>query len=87
MSFLVCSTEENRGLLAPRDTFFISPFLLASTAIFPLWKKGDILALVASGFTITKNKTSVFQLNLRSKDPAPFPSIISESFLCDHLLS
>lgn len=69
MSCLVCFAEENRGLLAPRETFF---FFFGFHCHFPLWKGGDILALVASVFTITKNKTSIFQVNLRSKAQLSF---------------
>lgn len=74
MSFLVCFAKVSRGLPAP----------VAFTAIFPLWKGGDILARVASVFTIAKNKPSVFQENLRSKGQLSF---LQEFLYLSHVIS
>lgn len=63
MPLLVCFAKVSRGLLAP----------MAFTAIFPPWKGEDALARVESVFTLTKNKTSIFQVNLRSKGQLSFP--------------
>lgn len=87
MSFLVCFTEESRGFLAPRDTFFYIFFFFGFHCHFSSVGRGRHCGSSCICFHYFQEENFHFPTELKAQGPAQFPSIISESFSHDHILS
>lgn len=86
MSFLICYTEENSGMLAPRDTFFFF-FFFGFHCHFSSVERGRHSGSGCICFHYWQEENFHFPTELKVQEPAQFPSITSESFSLDHLLS